>query len=311
MANVGDGRSALRIVEETDVDLMALDTEMPGMSGLETLLSLRSRGFNLPVVMLSSPTRRGASSTLDALLGGASDYVSKPRGAPLQRATSTVRRKMLERIEALCGPVGERPRHTTITGEEIRPESGGTTSLCVVASIGDVPALYALLASLPATTPPIVVATRLDSLLLGCLAERLDKDSRLSLLLGDGTLQLSPGTAVLLPETTGALFSKHGQSQEVELTLTPVATKEAGLEGQIVQCFNQELGEGGTTILLRGALSLGLPGTGTRGIVLTESDVSEEGSVWAPDEPLRAASIRPLTDALASLCNRTSLTTRG
>ena len=38
-----DGVSALKRIEETKPDLVTLDVELPGMSGLETLKELRTR----------------------------------------------------------------------------------------------------------------------------------------------------------------------------------------------------------------------------------------------------------------------------
>ena len=38
-----DGLSALKRIEETKPDLVTLDVELPGMSGLETLKELRAR----------------------------------------------------------------------------------------------------------------------------------------------------------------------------------------------------------------------------------------------------------------------------
>lgn len=43
-----DGLSALKRIEETKPDLVTLDVELPGMSGLETLKEIRARWPKLP-----------------------------------------------------------------------------------------------------------------------------------------------------------------------------------------------------------------------------------------------------------------------
>jgi two-component system chemotaxis response regulator CheB len=75
-----DGESALSAIETLRPDLILLDVEMPVMDGLVTLRKLRARGHKMPVIMCSSLTQRGAKVTIEALAGGASDYVAKPAG---------------------------------------------------------------------------------------------------------------------------------------------------------------------------------------------------------------------------------------
>jgi len=73
-----DGSIALSKIPILKPDLITLDVEMPGMSGLETLAEIRKLYPKLPVIMFSTLTERGAAITLDALALGASDYVAKP-----------------------------------------------------------------------------------------------------------------------------------------------------------------------------------------------------------------------------------------
>ncbi|MDH5859107.1 protein-glutamate methylesterase/protein-glutamine glutaminase [Lampropedia aestuarii] len=68
---------ALRMVKELHPDVMTLDVEMPGMSGLQ-LLRILMHSQPLPVIMVSSLTLDGAQTTLDALELGALDFVTKP-----------------------------------------------------------------------------------------------------------------------------------------------------------------------------------------------------------------------------------------
>jgi two-component system chemotaxis response regulator CheB len=75
-----DGDAALRMIASTGFDVVLLDVEMPVKDGLATIRELRARGHRMPVIMCSSLTQRGASVTIEALAGGASDYVAKPSG---------------------------------------------------------------------------------------------------------------------------------------------------------------------------------------------------------------------------------------
>lgn len=50
---VEDGADLLDVLDESDVDIVLLDLRMPGLSGLETLQSLRNRENPVPVVILT------------------------------------------------------------------------------------------------------------------------------------------------------------------------------------------------------------------------------------------------------------------
>jgi two-component system chemotaxis response regulator CheB len=78
---VGSASSAELALQKLPVlqpDLMTLDINMPGMSGLELLPILRERYPVLKVLLVSTLTLQGAASAVDGLMLGASDYVSKP-----------------------------------------------------------------------------------------------------------------------------------------------------------------------------------------------------------------------------------------
>jgi two-component system alkaline phosphatase synthesis response regulator PhoP len=71
-----DGMSGLERARSAKPDLVVLDIMLPKLSGLEVCKTLRSEGFEAPIVML---TARGQE--IDKVVGlelGADDYVTKP-----------------------------------------------------------------------------------------------------------------------------------------------------------------------------------------------------------------------------------------
>jgi two-component system chemotaxis response regulator CheB len=98
-----DGASALSSLGLLHPDLILLDVEMPVMDGLVTLKELRRRGNRMPVIMCSSLTQRGARVTIEALAGGAADYVTKPTGqAGREAAQQTLTQQLIPKIHALA-----------------------------------------------------------------------------------------------------------------------------------------------------------------------------------------------------------------
>ena len=86
-----DGFEALKILENTPVDLMIVDVMMPGLDGIRTTLKVRETS-SIPIIILSAK-----SEDNDKILGlniGADDYITKPFN-PLElvaRVKSHIRR---------------------------------------------------------------------------------------------------------------------------------------------------------------------------------------------------------------------------
>ena len=75
---VGDGPSALAIIEadDLDVDLVILDLMLPGMSGYKVCEAIRAQGCDVPVLILSARTL--AEDRTHGFDVGASQYLTKP-----------------------------------------------------------------------------------------------------------------------------------------------------------------------------------------------------------------------------------------
>ncbi|MFO0769089.1 MAG: response regulator [Nitrospiraceae bacterium] len=71
-----NGEEAVQQVHQLKPDVVTMDVEMPGMTGLEALKRIMSERPT-PVLMVSSLTTEGAQETLQALEYGAVDFVPK------------------------------------------------------------------------------------------------------------------------------------------------------------------------------------------------------------------------------------------
>ncbi|RME46673.1 MAG: sigma-54-dependent Fis family transcriptional regulator, partial [Deltaproteobacteria bacterium] len=70
------GKKALQLFQEEGPALMLLDIKLPDMNGIEVLHKLKERAPEVPVIMI---TAHGSIDTaLEAMKGGALDYISKP-----------------------------------------------------------------------------------------------------------------------------------------------------------------------------------------------------------------------------------------
>ena len=76
VSTAANGADAITLVRENDFDLIFLDENMPGLSGLETLERIKELKPSIPVVMI---TKSEEEDIMDEALGGKiSDYLIKP-----------------------------------------------------------------------------------------------------------------------------------------------------------------------------------------------------------------------------------------
>jgi DNA-binding NtrC family response regulator len=73
---VGTGEAALKAVLESNYDVVLLDIQMPGLSGLDTLRELRQFQEPPEVIMLTGDT--SLATGIEAMRLGAYDYLTKP-----------------------------------------------------------------------------------------------------------------------------------------------------------------------------------------------------------------------------------------
>jgi DNA-binding response OmpR family regulator len=89
-----DGEEGERRASSEAYDLIVLDMRLPGKSGLDVLQTLRARGFERPVLVLTA--QDAVDAKVATLRAGADDYVTKPFAFE----------ELLARVEALA----RRPR---------------------------------------------------------------------------------------------------------------------------------------------------------------------------------------------------------
>ncbi len=85
VAQAGDGREALRMLDALEIDLVLTDVEMPEIGGLELCAAVRRKRPDLKVVVLTTFARAGYLKR--AMEAGAHGYVLKDAPATTLAAT--------------------------------------------------------------------------------------------------------------------------------------------------------------------------------------------------------------------------------
>ncbi len=233
-----DGQMAIERCRELRPDVVTLDVEMPVLDGLGALPGLLGCNRELAVIMISSRTARGARETIDALLKGALDYVTKPGQAesrdealaqlsaaltPKLRALAERKRHSLPAARSLSSslelqarspeqrsaaareslgpraPSQRSPERTQLSGS-LPPLRGEPRVLAIGSSTGGPAALAAILGSLPSDFAlPILIAQHMPETFTRLLAERLSEVSRFTVREARAGEQLRPGEAWVAP----------------------------------------------------------------------------------------------------------------
>ncbi|HEY4198998.1 MAG TPA: chemotaxis response regulator protein-glutamate methylesterase [Devosiaceae bacterium] len=183
-------------IKALNPDVVTLDIEMPNMNGLaflERLMKLHP----LPVVMVSTLTKKGANETLLALELGAVDFAAKP-GADLSGGLEAFGAVLRDKVRAAA--------HSDVRGRAMRTAPPPKTSLrtaaapdgaliALGASTGGVEAIRAVLSGMPSDCPPIVIAQHMPSGFTSRFAARLDEVTALTVVEAEDRLALQPGHA--------------------------------------------------------------------------------------------------------------------
>lgn len=239
VGTASNGRLALAKVAQLGPDVITMDVEMPEMNGIEAVRELRRSGHQMPIVMFSTLTEKGAAATLDALVAGASDYVTKPSGTgSVQESLERVAGQLLPRIHALVGPPVEptRPAATPpaagprLPGRQAadpppglaEPSRHPVRAVVLGSSTGGPEALSRVLGALARPLPvPMLVVQHMPPVFTRQLAARLDRIGPSTVVECHGDEDVLPGHVYVAPGNHHLELRRVGSGLRTTLTQAP------------------------------------------------------------------------------------------
>jgi two-component system chemotaxis response regulator CheB len=221
-----DGAEAIELAGRLKPDVVTLDVEMPGMSGLDALPVLLNV-HQLPVVMVSALTQEGADVTLAALELGAFDFLPKPgrhQVAELQASRDVLLAKILAAAQSRGrGPAREiHARREPLSGLNL-PRVGvsaqALATRCVVIGIstGGPQALSATLPNLVPPLAPILIVQHMPAQFTFVFAERLDRKCNVTVKQAEDGERVVPDQILIAPG--GRHMTVVGQAPQARIAL--------------------------------------------------------------------------------------------
>lgn len=242
VGTASDGHMALRHLPQFLPDMLTLDVEMPVMNGLETLRHIQTLTPHIAVVMVSSHTSYGTSTTVQALEYGAFDFITKPSSPTagglehLQHQLHTIVQtcQAQKRLRGMSKGM-ESPQTLTraqplasragLDGLVTRVPPMPQTTVCDIVvigvSTGGPQALAQVIPKLPAgLRVPVVIVQHMPAAFTRALAQSLNEKSALTVVEGQAGDLLEPGKVYLAPGGKHMRLEQPTSTQPPRLCLT-------------------------------------------------------------------------------------------
>jgi len=305
-----NGAAGLARVLQLAPDVITLDIEMPEMSGLEMLRELRRTNKDVRVIMFSTLTERGASSTMEALTLGADDYVTKASNCgALDRSMEALRGELIPKIKQFFTMEGEAPRAAPRRAPAAKALPVTWTMrpqvVAIGVSTGGPTALGEILPQLPAEFPlPVLIVQHMPSLFTRLLSERLQTSAKVKVVEASAGMEVQPGCVYIALGDYHMRLQKSGGKTIVTLDQGP---RENSCRPSVDVMFRaaEEI-YGGAVISV---MLTGMGYDGLRGAYLIAQD-EPSSVVWGMPGSVAstglADAVLPLRDVVPEILRRTA-----
>lgn len=219
IGTAGNPYEAIKFLKMSKPDVITLDIEMPGMSGILFLKKLMNH-MPIPVVMISSLTQKGADATIEALSIGAIDFIGKK-----SLKTKNDRKVFVDELRcklknaAMIGM--EKKLQVTNDINQHRNLAHNKKIIAIGASTGGVQALNRLIKEFPIKTPPILIIQHMPEYFTKAFAVTLNRLSKIIVKEAEHEEIIKNSTAYIAPGNYHMGLKRIGNHYKIELSQNP------------------------------------------------------------------------------------------
>lgn len=278
-ATFGRADRALDWLGDNACDLILLDLEMPGRSGLSAFPDLIAASGTARIVVVSSIAAEGAVATLQALSLGAADVIAKPVTGPIGRqfGIELVARLRSLAIEAVV--LRERPAPVAMRDAPDTPVG----CVAIGASTGGIHALTRFIAALPrGFDAPILITQHLPAPFIPFFADQLSMIAGRPCRVARNGEMVSRGDLLIAPGDGHLAVTRTGETVFASILRHPVASRCLPSVDPMFGSVGDVFGAGGVGVVLSGMGRDGTDGAArlarAGGTILAQD--SESATIW-------------------------------
>ena len=296
VALAGNAGEALDALATLSVDIVLLDVEMPGTSGLEALPEILRRGNGARVLIVSSLAEDGAASTVRALALGAADTLPKPGTGNFGGRFSEVLADRLRRIGRSQRDTPEAPPQPGPSLTLRAMPQAKLSCLALGASTGGLHALGEFLRALPPRIDaPILITQHLPAVFMPFFARQIEAASGRPALVAAEGQALRPDLILIAPGDAHLTLERTGVRVSVKLDRTASSSGCLPSVDPMLRSLGEVYGKGGVGVVLSGM--------GRDGLIGSVRLVEQGGAVIAQDRETSAVWGMPRAVAEAGLAS--------
>ncbi|WP_106639200.1 chemotaxis protein CheB [Allosphingosinicella vermicomposti] len=296
VATAGRADEALEKLTGLSVDIVLLDVEMPGTSGLNVLPEILRAGNGAKVLIVSSNAEDGAEAAVRALSLGAADTLPKPGTGNFGGRFAHVLADRLRRIGRVERDESESGGEENVT-PIVRAAAVGNSAPYVLrkvepyrigclglgASTGGLKALSDFLRHLPDTIgAPILITQHLPPVFMPHFARQVEAASGRLTRVAEPGLPLKAEEILVAPGDAHLCLERRGGMVRVTLSTDPASSGCLPSVDPMLASIARMYGKRGAAVIFSGMGRDGLVGAGElaeRGGVIFAQD-EESSAVW-------------------------------
>lgn len=204
-------------------DVVTLDIEMPRMDGL-TFLKKLMKHYPLPVIVVSSLTRKGGTMAMEALASGAMEVICKPSAA---YSAGDMGVQLADKVRAVAHvDFRHRQKLSQTDPAPIRQNLALSRTthkiMAIGASTGGTEAIKTVLTAMPPNAPGIVIVQHMPAKFTTSFAQRLDSLCQIQVREASHGDTVTNGLALLAPGNFHMLLKRSGSRYYVEVKSGPM-----------------------------------------------------------------------------------------
>jgi two-component system, chemotaxis family, protein-glutamate methylesterase/glutaminase len=312
-ALAANAAEAIAALKRERFDIVLLDVEMPGTSGLEALPEILRLGGGARVLIVSSLCEEGAEAAVKALALGAADTLPKPGSGNFAGSFSQVLAERLRRIghAAPAISISSRPELAIELREATDYKLG---CLALGASTGGLHAIGEFLGALPAMIgAPLLVTQHLPAVFMPFFARQIELVSGRTARVAEDGSQLRPEEILLAPGDAHLALEQHGSRVRVKLDRVPAPSGCLPSLDTMFRAVADIYGRSAVGIVLSGMGRDGLAGSRRmveRGATLLVQD-RQSSAVWGMPRAVAEAGLASAVLPPAELAHRITARAEG